>query len=312
MISWNAGFELTQDSDFGEYLSIKFNVNSQDNTITMTHPGLIKKVIEATHMSECNPNHTPVAQVCLGSDVDGPPMKEKWSYPSLVGMLLYLPTNTRPDIAYAVSQVACFGSNPKQSHASAIKMIVRYLAGTADRGTIFTPNDNFKIDCYIDADFVGLHGQESENNPLSARSRTGYILFFCGCPLLWKSQLQSETALSTFHAEYEALSVAMRQLIVVQRVLQSLVACIEFAAEVPTIHAEVFEDNNSAFLLANNQKLSDHSKRLNVKLHFFWEYINKGFAKVSKINTNNKHTDYLTKGLSFNKFEGNHKQNQGW
>ena len=88
-----AGFELTQDSDFGEYLEIKFNVNSQDNTITMTQPGLIQKVIEATGMSNCNPNHTPVAQVCLGSDVDGPPMKEKLIYPSLVGMLLYLSTN---------------------------------------------------------------------------------------------------------------------------------------------------------------------------------------------------------------------------
>ena len=161
-----AGFKLPQDGDFGEYLGIKFNVNSQDNTITMTQPGLIQKVIEATGMSDCNPNHTPAAQVFLGSDVDGPPMKEKWSYPSLVGMLLYLSTNTRPDITYAVSQVVRFGSNPKQSHAYAIKMIVRYLAGMADKGTIFTPNDNFKIDCYVDADFTGLHGQESENNPL--------------------------------------------------------------------------------------------------------------------------------------------------
>ena len=211
-----AGFELTQDGDFGEYLGIKFNVNSQDNTITMTQPGLIQKVVEATGMVDCNPNRTPVAQVCIGSDVDGPPMKEKWRYPSLVGMLLYLSTNTRLDIAYVVSQVVRFGSNPKQSHASAIKMIVRYLAGMADKGTIFSPNDNFKIDCCVDADFAGLHGQESENNPLSARSRTGYILFFCGCPVLWKSQLQSEMALSTFHAEYVALSAAMRQLIVVQ------------------------------------------------------------------------------------------------
>ena len=119
-------------------------------------------------------------------------------------------------------------------------------------------------------------------------------------------------ALSTFHAEYVALSMAMRQLIVVQRVLRALVACVEFAAKVPTIHAEVFKDSNLAFLLANNQKLSDHSKWLNVKLHFFWEYINKGFAKVSKIDTNNQHTDYFTKGLSFNKFESNRKQNQGW
>ena len=99
----------------------------------MTQPGLIQKVIEATGMSGCNQNRTPAAQVCLGSDVDRPPMKEKWSYLSLVGMLLYLLTNTRPDITYAVSQVAPFCSNPKQPHASAIKMIVMYLAGQQTR-----------------------------------------------------------------------------------------------------------------------------------------------------------------------------------
>ena len=76
-------------------------------------------------------------------------------------------------------------------------------------------------------------------------------------------------ALSAFHVEYVVLSSAMRQLIVVQRVLQALVACVEFAAKAPNIHTEVFENNNSAFLLANNQKLSDCSKWLNVKLHFF-------------------------------------------
>ena len=119
-------------------------------------------------------------------------------------------------------------------------------------------------------------------------------------------------ALSAFHVEYVALSTAMRQLIVVQQVLQSLVACVKFAAEVPTIHTKVFEDNHSAFLLANNQKLSDCSKWLSVKLHFFWDYINKGFTKVSKIDTNNQHANYFTKELSFDKFEGNCKQNQGW
>ena len=37
-----------------------------------------------------------------------------------------------------------------------------------------------------------------------------YIMFFCSCPLIWKSQLQTETALSTFHAEYVALCSAIR------------------------------------------------------------------------------------------------------
>jgi hypothetical protein len=34
-------------------------------------------------------------------------MTEEWSYPSIVGMLLYLLMNTMPDIAFAISQVTC-------------------------------------------------------------------------------------------------------------------------------------------------------------------------------------------------------------
>ena len=150
-VEWlnKAGFELTQDSEFGEYLRIKFNMNSQDNTITMTQPGLIQKVIEAAGLSDCNPNRTPAAQVCLGSDEDGPPMKEKWSYPSFVGMLVYMSTNTRLDIAYAVSQVVHFGSNPMQSHASTIQDDCKVPYRNGRQGTISTPNDNIKINCYL-------------------------------------------------------------------------------------------------------------------------------------------------------------------
>ena len=94
------------------------------------------------------------SQTALGSDPEGPQIKEAWKYSSVVGMLLYLSTNTRPDIVFAVSQVA---SNPKQSHASAVKMIIRYLSATSGKGIIFTPTTDFKVDCYVDADFTGLH-----------------------------------------------------------------------------------------------------------------------------------------------------------
>ena len=61
-------------------------------------------------------------------------------------MLLYLATNTRPDIAFAVSQVAQFNSNPKQSHVSAVKIIIRYLSATSDKGVTFTPTTDFIVD----------------------------------------------------------------------------------------------------------------------------------------------------------------------
>ena len=50
------GFELTQECDFSAYLGIKFHRNPKNNTITMTQPGLIKRVVEATGMTLCSSN----------------------------------------------------------------------------------------------------------------------------------------------------------------------------------------------------------------------------------------------------------------
>jgi hypothetical protein len=48
----------------------------------------------------------------LGSDKDGASSDENWSYPAAVGMLLYLSSRARPDIQFAVHQVAHFSHNP--------------------------------------------------------------------------------------------------------------------------------------------------------------------------------------------------------
>ena len=84
------GFELTKECDFSAYLGIKFHRNLKNNTITMTQPGLIEKVVEATGMTLCSPNKIHTLQTALGSDPEGPPIKENWKYSSVVGMLLYL------------------------------------------------------------------------------------------------------------------------------------------------------------------------------------------------------------------------------
>ena len=203
------GLALTKEGSFEEFLGIQFN-RLEDSSVVLTQKGLTEKTLAAAGMSDCSPNKTPCTQLGLGSDAEGKPMEESWNYASIVGMLLYLTTNTRPDIAFGVSQVARFTSAPKQSHAKAVKSILRYLKGTVDKGMIIRPTTNLNIEAFVDADFAGLYGQEPDHAPEAATSRTGYVITLGGCPGIWKSQLQSEIALSTTHAEYVALSQCMR------------------------------------------------------------------------------------------------------
>ena len=152
----------------------------------MTQPGLIQKVVKATGMKRCSANKTPTAQTALGSDPEGTPIKETWGYSSVVGMLLYLATNIRPDIAFVVSQVAWFNSNPKQSHASAVKMIIRYLSATSDKGIIFTPQLTSRL---IVMWMQTLLDYMAENLKILLQVHILKQDTSCSCPLNWKSQL---------------------------------------------------------------------------------------------------------------------------
>jgi hypothetical protein len=106
------GFTLTKEGTFNEFLGIKFTENKDAGINTLTQKGLIKKIIATTNLEDCNPNWTPASTSALGMDPNGELMTEEWSYPSIVGMLLYLSRNTRPDIAFSVSKVACFSYSP--------------------------------------------------------------------------------------------------------------------------------------------------------------------------------------------------------
>ena len=196
-----------ESRDVSAFLGIQFTRHG--DMIELKQVGLIDKVLEATGMKDCNPAKVPADAKALGKDTDGDPFSEEWTYSSVVGMLLYLAGNSRPDIAFAVNQAARFTHAPRQSHAVAVKRIARYLKGTRDRGLIFRPSVDWKVDCYVDADFCGLWGSEDPDDPVISKSRTGYVITLAGCPLTWRSTLQQETSLSTMMAECVALSTAM-------------------------------------------------------------------------------------------------------
>ena len=104
---------------------------------------------------------------------------------------MYLATNSRPDIAFSVNQCARFTHNPKHSHAQGVKRILRYLKGTQYKGMSLIPSSELKVDCYVDADFAGLWSVENDQDPVCVKSRTGFLIMFMGCPVVWISKLQT-------------------------------------------------------------------------------------------------------------------------
>jgi histone deacetylase 1/2 len=308
--------KLTKEDSLESFLGIKFERDST-GAIHMTQPGLIEKIVETMDMKGCKPMWTPAAPECLGKDPEGAPMDEDWNYASVVGMLLYLSTNTRPDIAFAVSQVGRFTNDPKESHAKAVKRIVRYLAATKDKGTIVQPTGKLDLEAFVDSDFGGLYGRDPDRDPSSAKSRMGYIVKLSGCPLIWKSQLLPEITISTLESEYSSCSLCLRAVLPLRRLLIDLAKGIGLPdSHTSAIHARVFQDNNGALAVINNERLTSRTKYFHLKWHHFWGHstANGGTGEFTavRVETSLQDADYLTKGLPRSPHEENRYRVQGW
>ena len=307
-------WEMTIEGTVQEFLGI--NIHREGTKWHLTQAGLINNVLKATGMEHCNSKPTPASGdgKPLGTDKHGPAARESWQYPSLVGMLLYLASNTRPDIAFAVHQCARFTHNPRASHEKALLRICSYLKGTADMGLIFKPTfDKMVVDCYVDADFLGLFGTEAPDDPMSVRSRTGYVITLANCPLLWVSKLQTEIALSTCESEFVALSQAFRSLIPTRRLLEETLKGMELPTKVH-YHAKstVFEDNAAALGLATTKKMTPRTRHMACKYFWFLEKVEEGVADVVKIESEKNLADIFTKNLGQIAFERVRMLLSGW
>lgn len=265
-------------------------------------------------MSKATPRDTPAAVLNLGSDKDGPPFDEEWCFPAAIGMLLYLSSNTRPEIQFAVHQAARFSHAPKKSHGQAVKRIVRYLLNTADRGIEIEIDPSKGLDCHVDADFCGMHQVEDEQDPISVKSRTGFIITLHGFPIIWSSKLQTDITLSTTAAEYVAFSMAMRELLPMRRLLQEISTKLDLPKlSNSQIKSTVFEDNQGCLSLVKLPKMSPRNKYLALKYHWFRSLIGPSKGIVAKhVSTTEQCADGFTKGLSPAQFQHLRKLIMGW
>jgi hypothetical protein len=290
-------FDMTDEGEITDYLGVKVD-RMPDGTIKLSQPHLIQQVIDDLGFNERTKGKSTPAKSTdrLHRDVHGDPMNEKWHYRSVIGKLNFIEKSTRPDIAYAVHQCARFSNDPKASHASAVKHIVKYLMTTKDEGIYLRPDDH-SFDCWVDADFVGNWNKvHADIDPSTAKSRTGFVINYAGCPITWGSKLQTEVALSTTEAEYNALSTSLREVIhLMQIITEAKDLGWQVYTGVPIVHCKVFEDNVGALEMARLPKMRPRTKHLCIRLHHFREHVRKKLISIHHITTHLQIADLLTK-----------------
>jgi hypothetical protein len=122
---------------------------------------------------------------------------------------------------------------------------------------------------------------------------------YAGCPVTWKSQMQTEIALSSTESEYTRLSYALRDAIQTMELLKEMKQLgFPVQSTTPAVHCKVFEDNSGALEIATTHKYRPRTKHLNVKLHHFRDYITRKEISVHPIGTSDQLADYLTKPVN--------------
>ena len=118
------------------------------------------------------PMNTPMAtNIILEEDKYGKSVNATL-YRGIIGSLLYL-TACKPDIQFSVCLCARFQVDPKESHLTIVKRIMRYLVETTELGLWYPTRCEFLLISYSDADYDGCR--------LDRKSTSGYCQFLRNC-----------------------------------------------------------------------------------------------------------------------------------
>jgi len=299
---------MSEESDVAGFLGILME-KAQDG-IELKQEGLIKRIITSLGLEDCSPKLTPSEKTPLGKDTDGPPRNEEWNYRSVLGMIQYLATNSRPDIAFAVNQCSRFSMDPRRSHEKAVKRIGRYLKGTQDRGMVIRPDPSLGLDLYADADFAGLYTVEDSEDPVCVKSRTGWVVTLGGVPVTWGSKLQTEIALSTMEAEYIALSTGMRELVGSRKIKAEITLHGGIKRNAVSRVSRAYEDNMACCNETSKVVTKDEAHSREISL--VQKKIEVRVIEIHPIGTKMQKADIFTKGLTADDFREKRKMLLGW
>jgi len=152
-----------------------------------------KEVLKKFGMDTAKEASTPMGTSCyLDKDESGIKVNQTM-FRDMIGSLLYL-TISRLDIMQSVCVCACFQANPKESHLTAVKRILKCLKGTYYFELWYPLGASPSLIGYSNVDYGGCK--------IDRKSTSG-TCHLLGCSLVsWHSKKQACVDLSTTKAEY--------------------------------------------------------------------------------------------------------------
>jgi hypothetical protein len=283
-------------------------VNQISTGIVLHQATYISKVLTRFNMGDVTKTtKTPMVVRSLRpeSDIFGPRrgservLDEKYPYKEAIGALLYLANCSRPDIAFAISVLARYTSEPTKRHWSGAKHVMRYLARTRDYGLLYRRGTKVPVGDLVTDDICGYADAGYLSDPHKARSQTGYVFMSSHAAISWKSTKQTLTATSTNQSELIALYEASRECIWLRRFLKFVRDALGAKTKLGPIR--IYEDNAACVAQVQQGYIkTDRTKHIDPKF-FFMHELNGKQLEVIQVASEKNLADLFTKSLGSNK-----------
>ncbi len=259
-----------------------------DGSISLTQSGYTEEILSKCSMADCKPVAYPMQTNVedLTLDSSSSHALPGVEYRTVVGLLLYLSTHTRPDISYAVGWLSRFLEAPTSVQWLVVKRVLRYLRGTTHLGVCFGKARQlpFHLLAYCDADFAGC---------VATRASTGgYLFLLGGDPIAWRSFRHKIKCLSSVESEYVTMSETAKT----NAWLRQLTESVGIKQTAPT---PFYADNQGAICLAQSLTASrSRIKHLALKYHFIRGEVENKSVAIYWIPTDGELADPFTKALN--------------
>ena len=201
-------FQVKDPTSLEDYLGVHIMQSDDGKKAWLGQPTIIGETI-GEKVAKKKMTITPGTAEFIGGkvvDISKVDEKAKSMYRSGVGTLLYLTKHSRPDITNPVREVSKSMDGASMAHVTEMYRVINCVLETKILGLRMVPifkDGIWKLEALSDSDFA--------NDNDTRYSVYGYITYFCGIPVAWKSKSMKSVVLSTTEAEYVAVLEVVKE-----------------------------------------------------------------------------------------------------
>jgi len=261
---------------------LQMRITHKGHAIHLDQCVYLQKVVEHCGMLNAKSASTPLLAGYYAAKNTEPVDADLHShFQTVIGFLLYLILDTRPNIAFAVTYLSCHAVNPSQDHLNKALYICRYLIGTSTYSLVYNGGSGAGLIACTDSDWG--------SDPTSRLSQTGFYLKLADGLISWTSCAQETIAYLSTEAEYMALSDCAHQVTWIQSLLS------ELGYKLKAI--PICSDNQGSIFMASNPVTEPCSKYINICYHKIRKSVAKGNVELFFIDGAENPANLLTKNL---------------